>query len=551
MKNKILSILAISFVLCTCLFALTACGDNEPQHTHNYSTLKFDEENHWFECECEEKNNVVAHNIINGGCVCGYIVSHSHKYTTLKTDETEHWYECTCGDKSNIENHNYNTLKYSKTQHWNECVCGDKDRIENHTGGTATCTELAKCSVCHTEYGGYAPHTYESKWSYNETYHWREYTCDCDVKANFEQHTPDDSGWCSICEQAVLPTNGIYYEVSADGTYAEVVAYLGTSKKANIASTHKGVPVTRIYSNAFKKTAITTVIIPDSVTSIGASAFDGCYNLKSITIPDSVTRIGDRAFDGCYSLMRVDISNIEAWCNISFGSSSANPLYYAKKLYLNNTLVKELVIPDNVTSVGDNAFKHCSSLTSVVIGNGVSSIGYDAFAYCSSLTSVVLGDSVTTIRSCAFFDCSSLTSITIPEGDIGSKAFYNCSSLMSVIIGDGVTSISASAFSGCDRLRSIAIPDSVTSIGSSAFEYCSSLTSVVIGDGVTSIGSSAFYYCPSLTSITFRDTTTWYRTANSFDWCNKVGGTQTDVTSSSANVTYFRSTYCNYGWYKL
>ena len=131
MKKKVLSGLVCAIVLCACMVALAACDGNESAHAHNYSTLKFDDESHWFECECEEKNNIVSHNIKNGECACGYVSPHSHEYSLLKNDATQHWYECTCGDKSSIE---------------------------SHKGGIATCTELAVCSICNEAYGELIKH---------------------------------------------------------------------------------------------------------------------------------------------------------------------------------------------------------------------------------------------------------------------------------------------------------------------------------------------------------------------------------------------------------
>ncbi len=346
MKKKILSILITILVFCMCMFTLTACVGNEPSHTHKYATLKYDNESHWFECECEEKTNIVEHNIRNGECACGYVVPHSHEYTELKHNETEHWWECTCGDKDGLEEHhggtatctqkaacedcgndygskdshkytelkqsatqhwyecscgayerkenhipgaeatettdqkcteceyvltpalghvhtlhltkvdaktqsctkegnieyytcdcekwftdntatteitdkdsvvigkdahNYNTLKKNEIEHWIECVCGDKNSIENHKGGTASCTELAKCEVCSQSYGELLDHNY-SELKFDATNHW--YECTCGKKNGIENHNPGASATeitdqiCTECNYVITPALG-------------------------------------------------------------------------------------------------------------------------------------------------------------------------------------------------------------------------------------------------------------------------------------------------------------------------------------------------------
>ena len=183
---------------------------------------------------------------------------------------------------------------------------------------------------------------------------------------------------------------------------------------------------------------------------------------------------------------------------------------YSHNFYINNQKIKNLVIPESVTSIGVYAFYDCSSLTSVTIGESVTSIGGEAFRNCSSLTSVTIGESVTSIGNYAFSGCSSLTSVTIPNSvtSIGDYAFYDCSSLTSVTIGESVTSIGMYAFNKCSSLTSVTIPNSVTSIGDHAFYDCSSLTSVTIGESVTSIGYGAFNKCSSLTSVTIGESVT-------------------------------------------
>ncbi|MBQ6423546.1 MAG: leucine-rich repeat domain-containing protein [Prevotella sp.] len=227
--------------------------------------------------------------------------------------------------------------------------------------------------------------------------------------------------------------------------------------------------------------------------------------MTSVTIGSSVTSIGWSAFEGCSGLTKVIVPDIAAWCNISFGSYDANPLYYAKHIYSDeNTEIKDLVIPNSVTRIGSSAFYKCSGLTSVTIGNSVTRIGDYAFESCSSLTSVTIGNSVTTIGESAFGDCSGLTSITIPNSvkSLGGSAFSGCSGLASVTIPNSVTSIDWGAFYGCSGLKSITIPNSVTTIDDHAFYNCSNLTSVTIPNSVTSIGNEAFYGCSSLKEIT-------------------------------------------------
>ena len=160
-------------------------------------------------------------------------------------------------------------------------------------------------------------------------------------------------------------------------------------------------------------------------------------------------------------------------------------------------------------TIDGSAFYGCTKLTGIIIPDGVTSIGDQAFSDCTSLTSVTIGNGVTSIGGAAFADCSSLTSITIPDSvtSIGSGAFYACYLLTSINIPDSVTSIGVAAFMDCTSLKSVTIPDSVTLIGDSAFHNCDALTSITIPDGVTSIGEAAFSYCSKLASVYCKPTT--------------------------------------------
>lgn len=252
----------------------------------------------------------------------------------------------------------------------------------------------------------------------------------------------------SVIDLAAFCNNNIvYYLNSVIGKLIRLIDNEGKEIKDYIIPSG----VTSIRNHAFYGcTGLTSITIPNSVTSIGEEAFSDCTGLNSVTISGSVTEIGNRAFLNCTGLTSVNISvtDLATFCN--------NKIVY----YLNSAIgkpirlidaegkeIKEYIIPNSVTEIGDRAFYSCSSLTSITIPNSVTSIGYSAFEGCSSLNNVNIPNSVLSISGRTFSGCTSLTRIIIGNSvtSIGSEAFYN-TYLKSVTIGAGVLTIGNGAF---------------------------------------------------------------------------------------------------------
>ena len=340
--------------------------------------------------------------------------------------------------------------------------------------------------------------------------------------------------------------DGIYYNITSSSDLTVGVTYRGSSYDSysdeysgsvvipeKVTYDSKEYSVTSIGTYAFEWcSGLTSVTIPNSVTSIGAYAFEYCSGLTSVTIPNSVTSIGTYAFEGCHGIKSIHITDLSAWCKIKFGGNMSNPTEYTHHLYLNGEEITNLVIPDDVTSIGNYAFYNCSGITSVTIPNSVTSIGGFAFYDCSGLTSVTIGNSVTSIGNRAFNGCSGLTSVTIPNSvsSIGESAFNGCSGLTSVTIPNSVTSIEWGAFRNCSGLTSVDIPNSVSSIGGSTFRECSGLTSITIPNSVTSIGEYAFQNCSGLTAVHITDLSAWYKITFEDEYANPMYSSSNEVT---------------------
>ena len=286
-----------------------------------------------------------------------------------------------------------------------------------------------------------------------------------------------------------------------------------------------------------------------NVTEFSSWAFNECSALSSIAIPERVTSIGYRAFYWCPALENVYISNLSTWCGINHYEydQSSHPLYTdmlssnykTRNLYINGELATEITIPSDINSIKYKAFYNCKTLKKVIINDNITTIGESAFHSCENLESIVLPKSLTRIENYTFNVCKSLVDIEIPDSviAIGDGAFNSCYSLESIYIPQAVETIGGGAFSYCDSLTGVTIGDNVFKIGGSAFYACKKLSNVIIGNGVINIGGSAFGYCSSLTSITIPDSVTAIG-SRAFYLCSSLTSVYCKATTPPTIETY-------------
>ena len=256
-----------------------------------------------------------------------------------------------------------------------------------------------------------------------------------------------------------------------------------------IPTTYNDLPVTEIAEGAFSSSVLTSVVIPDSVVSIGMRAFANSEKLQSVTLGKNVETIGTMAFEHCHALTSIEIPDSVTTIGWrAFGSCWK---------------MKEAKVGGGLTSIEDSVFQECIRLETVVINEGATTVGAHMFSGCEALTNIILPNSLTTIKMHAFSACYDLKNISLPEGliSLGWNAFRHCSSLERIVIPDSVTDIQDSVFQGCKSLKTANLPVNSVAVPNSMFDGCNKLSEFVILDGVHTIGDSAFAGCSSLREI--------------------------------------------------
>ncbi len=285
----------------------------------------------------------------------------------------------------------------------------------------------------------------------------------------------------SIVAQAedILTYGDFEYTYNDDRT-VKITKYTGDSADVTIPSSINGKNVTSISSAFIGCYGITSVTIPDGVTSIGDNTFLFCGDLTSVTIPKSVTFIGCDAF---------------AYTKWLENKQNEDPIVVVNDILIDcEKCSGDVTIPNNVKCINSSSFSKCTDITSITIPDSVTEINNGAFMSCTGLTSISIPNSVISVGNGLFIDCRSLKSVTIPNSftEIGYSDFAFCESLTSIALPDSIISINDEAFNGCTSLTDITLPDSVSYIGCGAFRNCTSLTSITIPANVSYIDECAF-----------------------------------------------------------
>ena len=316
-------------------------------------------------------------------------------------------------------------------------------------------------------------HVYKTVYSYDLSHHW--HSCEsCDSIDAYEKHSADYSGFCTVCDAPVTPSDGLEYKISKDSDYASVVSYSGANTRVIISDTYLGLPVKSISQEAFAgNTSITQIIMPDSITAIEPLAFYSCQSLETVIMGNNVVTIGDYAFFSCIRL-------------------------------------KSIILPSSVETIGEEAFSACISLANINIPDSVTAIGKYAFAFCLALAEVRINECAALVDEGAFLGCSEELYTTegcgvyVGDGENPYAIFLGTTdaTITEFELNEKTVIIAYAAFAECVNLTKLVIPDGVTAIGSKAFWYCFTLSDIELPNALVAIGSYAFKSCYAVSTVT-------------------------------------------------
>ena len=542
----------------------TVCGYAKPRMLgmldHPYDAILYDEEYHWYNYTCD----------------CGYELKNKHYWRleevieeTSCSKEGTGRYECTDCDATKIDiiekiDHKIDTtLSRDEDYHWYAYSCGcheleekiphswyDDDIIIRSTCATEGLVEqrCSKCNLTREAPLAKVPHKYSNySYKYDNFSHWRYNFCSCDVKIEEEEHTLDITNTCTVCKYQLTATDGFVYELSED--YSEY--YLtGTSNmeltEAIVPSELFGKPVTRIMAGAFKDSAITKISIPNTITAIDTSAFEGT-SIDEIEVDSE-----NETYQGINNCL-IDISkkSLILGSNSSQISSNLGLTSIGDRAFIASPKLEKITIPEGIESFGSYAFSGTGAEITFDVAFGGETIGSYAFSGYKG-EKITLPSTIKTIKEYAFLD--STADIVLNDGltTIEEYAFKNCKAIVNLYLPSSVESVGSGAFSGCSSIKTASLPftgetrnsnirfgyifgvdeyegsvktqqrlrydyigtayylpaslDTVTiregTIKGFAFNNCTTIKNIVVLDDVVAIEDGAFYKCNGIESIT-------------------------------------------------